>query len=176
MSKLAYLAFAVVALGCGDNSGSGQDMAMPIQIPHNFDQINSEILQPSCAAFSVCHSAAGQSMAGHMDLSADPYKALVGVLSDNLKAKGEGKLRVKPCDAANSFMTIKLKLTMDQPIPTAQNPTAGYGHHMPDTNPNLPDVQIQAISDWIARGALQTESPTVTGSTCLLSTDMAGHD
>lgn len=171
MRKLAYFAFVVLAAGCGDNSGGGQDMAMQIQIPHNFDQINSEILQPSCAAFSVCHSVAGASMAGHLDLSSDPYKVLVGVLSDNPKAKGEGKLRVKQCDATNSFFVIKLKLTSDG------DPKTTYGHHMPDTNPNLPMEQIQAISDWVARGALKTEATDVVGSTCLLFKDMgAPHD
>ena len=39
-----------------------------------------------------------------LDLKTDPYTALVGVLSDNAKAKGEGQLRVKPCDSAHSFM------------------------------------------------------------------------
>jgi hypothetical protein len=169
MSKFAFACFALVVLGCGPDSGGGNDMAMQIQIPHNFDQINSEIMQGSCAAFSVCHSPAGMNMAGHLNLKDDPYGALVGVLSDNAKAKGEGKLRVKPCDPANSFQLIKLKLTSDG------DPMTTYGHHMPDTNPNLPTEQIQAISDWIARGALKNEPPDVTGNMCP-PVDMAKHD
>lgn len=170
MSRFALLATALAALGCGDTSGGGNDMAMPIQIPHNFDQINSEILQGSCAAFSVCHSPAGMNMAGHLNLKDDPYGAIVGKLSDNALAKSEGKLRVKPCDPTSSFFMIKLKLTSDG------DPKTTYGHHMPDTNPDLPAEQLSAISDWIARGALKTESPTVTGRTCLISSDMATHD
>jgi len=140
-------------------------------VPHNFDQINSEILQPSCAAFSVCHSLDGARDANMLDLSSDPYAALVGVAAVNAKAAGEGRLRVKPCDSANSFLIIKLKLPMNEDLNT------GYGDYMPDTNPHLPPAQIQAISDWIDRGALKSESATVTGSTCMLSTDMAGtHD
>jgi hypothetical protein len=173
MRTLALIGLALGVFGCGNSSG-GDDMAvdMAVEIPHNFDQINSEILQPSCAAFSVCHSMAGATMAGHLDLSSDPYKALVGVAANNAKAMGEGKLRVKPCDSANSFLLIKLKLTTDG------DATTTYGHHMPDTNPNLPPEQIQAISDWIARGALKSESPTVTGTTCMAGApDMAGgHD
>jgi hypothetical protein len=45
---------------------------------------------------------------------------------------------------------------------------------MPDTNPHLPSAQIQAISDWIDRGALKSEPATVTGKTCTIATDMAG--
>jgi hypothetical protein len=136
-------------------------------VPHNFDEINTQILGPSCAAFSVCHSADGAKDAGKMDLKTDPYKDLVGVLADNAKAKGEGQLRVKPCDSAHSFLIFKLKLA------TNQDPMTGYGHYMPDTNPHLPNEQIQAISDWIDRGALKSEPATVTGKTCQLVADMA---
>ena len=136
-------------------------MAVVVVVPHNFDQINTHILGPSCAAFSVCHSPDGARDANMLDLKTDPYAALVGVLSQNAKAMGEGKLRVKPCDSANSFLTIKLKLAANQDSKT------GYGDYMPDTNPHLPNEQIQAITDWIDRGALKTESATVTGKTCL---------
>jgi hypothetical protein len=142
-----------------------------VVVPHNFDQINTQILQPSCAAFSVCHSASGASMAGHLDLKTDPYGALVGKLSDNAKAKAQGLLRVKPCDSAHSFLTIKLEL------PQNLDPKTDYGHYMPDSNPHLPSEQIQAIKDWIDRGALQNEPATVSGRQCTLGGgDMAVHD
>ena len=173
MWKIAALSLTLLAFGCGDDTStsSGADMAMTmVQVPHNFDQINSEILGPSCAAFSVCHSPEGARDANMLDLKTDPYNALVGVLSQNAKAMGEGKLRVKPCDSANSFLTIKLLLPMNQ------DRTTGYGDYMPDTNPHLPSAQIQAISDWIDRGALKSEPATVTGKTCMLGADMAGTD
>ncbi len=142
-----------------------------VNVPHNFDQINSEILQPSCANFSVCHTPSYASQAGHLDLKTDPYAALVGVAADNMKAKGEGKLRVKPCDGANSF--VILKLTM----PQNQDPTTGYGNYMPSGNPHLPPEQIKAIQDWIDRGANKNEPATVTGNTCMAAADMARpHD
>src|SRR5262249_37943537 len=136
MFKPTLLAFAVLAVGCGNNSGGGQDMAVPIQIPHNFDEINSFVFKPSCAAFSVCHSTQGASMAGNLNLQVDPYTALVNVLSDNNKAKTEGLFRVKPCDPTNSFLIIKLTLAMNQSV------TTGYGNYMPDSNPHLPNEQI----------------------------------
>lgn len=179
MYKISLLGLALAVLGCGgdSSSGGGADMAMQVVVPHNFDEINSEILQTSCANFSVCHSPAGQSLAGHLDLKTDPYAALFGVLSDNGKAKSEGTLRVKPCDSAHSFLIFKLKLPMNDLVPTPTNPTAGYGHYMPDTNPHLPNEQVQAISDWIDRGALKNEPVTVTGHTCAGSVDMARtHD
>jgi hypothetical protein len=149
-----------------------------VVVPHNFDQINSEILAPSCAAFSVCHSGAGAKDANKLNLAStnsdgtpnDPYLALVGVAADNMKANAEGQLRVKPCDSAHSFFLFKLKLA------TNEDPLTGYGHYMPDTNPHLPSEQIQAISDWIDRGALRTESATVTGKTCLVVPDLGAHD
>ncbi|MGZ3440289.1 MAG: hypothetical protein ACXVDD_12280 [Polyangia bacterium] len=141
-----------------------------VVVPHNFDQINTQLLATGCAAFSVCHSAAGAKDAGKMDLQTDPYMALVGVPADNAKAKGEGQLRVKPCDSAHSFLIFKLKLA------TNEDPLTGYGHYMPDTNPHLPNEQIQAISDWIDRGALKNEPATVTGKTCQIVADMATTD
>jgi hypothetical protein len=152
-----------------------------VVVPHNFDQIYSEILAPSCAGFSVCHSAAGApTLANKLNLAMmnldntpnDPYLALVGAMSVNTQALAEGKLRVKPCDSTNSFLTIKLTLPL-----TATDPMVGYGEYMPQGSGHLPDTQIQAIKDWIDRGALRTESATVTGKTCQLVADMAAaHD
>jgi hypothetical protein len=170
MWKIAALSLSLFALGCGDTTNGGPADMTAVVVPHNFDEINSQILQKSCANFSVCHSTSGQSMAGHLDLSQDPYTALVGKLSDNAKAKGQGLLRVKPCDSANSFLTIKLTLPMNL------DPTTDYGHYMPDTNPHLANEQIQAIKDWIDRGALKSEPATVTGHACTLTADMAAHD
>ncbi|MCU1279397.1 MAG: hypothetical protein JWM53_2943, partial [bacterium] len=106
-----------------------------VVVPHNFDQINSEILGPSCAAFSVCHSGQGQHDANMLNLAAtnldgtpnDPYVALVNAAAQNMKAHGEGQLRVKPCDSAHSFTLFKLTLA------TNEDPLTGYGHYMPDT-------------------------------------------
>lgn len=167
MWKIAGLSLILGTLGCGDTTtNTGPDMTAVV-VPHNFDEINTQILGPSCAAFSVCHSVAGANDAGHMDLKTDPYKALVGEMVDNAKAKGEGQVRVKPCDSAHSFLVFKLKLQ------TNEDPMTGYGHYMPDTNPHLPNEQIQAIADWIDRGALKNEPATVTGHACQLVTDMA---
>lgn len=167
MLKTAVLALALLAVGCGDDTTSSPDMTMVV-VPHNFDQINTQILGPSCAAFSVCHGSKMPST-NDLDLKADPYAALVGVPAVNAKAASMGLLRVKPCDSAHSFLVMKLLLTQDT------DPTTDFGHHMPDTNPPLPMAQIQAIKDWIDRGALKTEPANVTGNTCMV-TDMGVTD
>jgi len=163
------------AAGCDDTTSNTPADMTAVAVPHNFDQINTMVLAPSCAAFSVCHSGDGARDANMLNLSAknqdgtpnDPYMALVGVAAVNTKAMSEGKLRVKPCDSANSFLMIKLKLAMNE------DTTTGYGHYMPDTNPHLDAAVIQAIGDWIDRGALRNEPATATGKTCTLGPDMA---
>ena len=75
-------------LGCGDSDQRQRPDMTAVVVPHNFDQINTEILQPSCAAFSVCHSTDGARDANMLDLKTDPYAALVGVLSDNAEGQG----------------------------------------------------------------------------------------
>ncbi|HEX8950999.1 MAG TPA: hypothetical protein VF945_04100 [Polyangia bacterium] len=151
-----------------------------VTVPHNYDQIYAQVLGPGCSTFSVCHSAeASPTSVNNLNLAMkkpdgtpnDPYAALVGVPAVNPIAMGEGRLRVKPCDSANSFLIIKLKL------PTNQDLKTGYGAWMPATNPHLDPAIIQAIADWIDRGALRSEPATVTGKTCTIGPDMAAaHD
>ena len=177
-----FCVVAVGALGCGDGGGSpGPDMATPVQRPHNFQQISEQVLQPSCADFSVCHSTRGAqdtpiNLCGAPDPNTnrpggavckptaaliDAYNALVGVASKNDQAKAEGLQVVKPCDPDKSFLIIKLKLPV-----TATDAKVGYGQHMPKDNPALPQEQLDGIRDWIARGAKLNEPADVTGSSC----------
>jgi hypothetical protein len=171
MKKLLVVLVLALAAGCPNDPGpDSNDMATQVLVPTNFTSINTEIFKISCANFSVCHSAAGASNAGNLDLQTDPYAALVGVTADNAKAKGEGKLRVDPCHPDNSFLLTKLRLMTDT------DPKVGYGSHMPGGgNPNLPSAQIQAISDWISRGALKSEPSSVSGATCQLPSDGGVH-
>jgi hypothetical protein len=48
----------------------------------------------------------------------------------------------------------------------------GYGASMPKKNPHIDPLQLQAIKDWIARGAHRSEPETVSGNVC--RTDDAG--
>jgi hypothetical protein len=180
---------ALLALpGCPDNNNNDMgsaDMAVPV--PTNFAQIANEILQPTCAGFSSCHSNAGLNDAAKLNLCSAPrpgvtgidickstsslmgaYNALINQPAANLQAKGEGLVLVKPCDPAHSFIITKLKLPT-----TAVDKDVGYGEHMPKDSPSLPQAQIDAISDWIARGAHFDEPATVSGSICVPDVDMS---
>ena len=172
ISILASLIF--VAAGCGSsstNSDMGGDMQIITLVPTNFASINTDIIQPTCAKFSVCHSADGKTTANNLDLSTDPWGQLVNQPAQNNKAMAMGLLRVKPCDAANSFLAQKVAMTMDLDKMT------DFGHHMPDVAGEfLTGAQIQAIKDWINRGALKDEPAGVSGSTCQLFQDMGQQD
>jgi hypothetical protein len=160
MRKLCLL-LVLVGSAC-DKPDMNVDMRdMSIVTPHNFDQINTYVLQPLCANFSVCHSKQGARDAGHLDLSQMAYENLVNVLSDNKMAGAEGLLRVKICDPDHSFLYKKLTLPETQ-----RDSKVGYGASMPKDNPHLPAEQLQAIRDWISRGAKRFEPDDVTGTTC----------
>jgi hypothetical protein len=116
--------------------------------PTTFSAINQQVLQPSCAHFSVCHSKTGARDAGKLDLATDPYTALVNADCTNDQAKAEGKKRVVAGDPANSFLLIKLQL------PVTATDDGGYQESMPLKNPHLPDVDLQGIRTWIMKGAL----------------------
>ncbi len=139
LKRIGLSAALLLASGCPSS---------PSQ-PTTFTEINDQILQPTCAAFSTCHSTDGASVANHLDLSKFPYQALVNAPAVNMQAMSEGKVRVKPGDPDNSLMWIKLNLPLDA------SATDGYGGSMPSSDsPHLPDAQLQGIKKWILAGAL----------------------
>jgi hypothetical protein len=152
--------------GCGGSSSPDNqadmktdDQSQPDNGVHNFSQINDQVFKTNCS-LSGCHAAASSSAANGLDLETDPYHALVNQPSVNGQAHSEGKLRVDPCHPENSFLITKLNLMTDN---------TPFGTHMPAIGGvHLPEAQIQGISDWIARGAVQDEPATVTGTTCTL--------
>jgi hypothetical protein len=184
---------AIVGVGCGDDV-SPVDMT---SVPSNFAQISAQILQPTCVS-SQCHSDLGASPGNSdlgflgnandlnlcdafnrgfmpMDLCGptktlhDAYAELVGVPAVNPMAHNMGLLRVKPCDPDNSFMIIKLLLPE-----SATDPNVGYGEHMPNVaGVSLLPAQIQAIKDWISRGAHEDEPDSVSGAVCTPDADMS---
>jgi hypothetical protein len=175
--RILSLSLALSLLGCGGNNaevldgGSSVDMTGAAPAPTNFAGINKEILQPTCT-FSTCHSTTGARTSNKLNLQDDPtgagviaFAALVNQPAVNAKAAAAGLLRVKPCDATDSFLMTKLTLAHDL------DPDTDYGARMPSGSPALPAADVQAIQDWISRGALQDEPATVSGSTCAVAVD-----
>jgi hypothetical protein len=164
MRSSMVMALLMVASGCGaaadGSGGAGPDMA-PVAVPHNFAQIQSQVIEPGCS-FSVCHSAHYAESAGKLDFTTDAYAALVGQAPDNAQAKQQSMVRVKPCDPEGSFLYVKLTLPASQ-----TDSTVGFGSHMPASNPSLAPAQLQGIHDWIARGAHRDEPDDASGTTCV---------
>jgi hypothetical protein len=178
MMKILSLSLALTLLGCGGSSGSkndggtGDDLSVTTPALTNFASINSHVLQPSCT-FSTCHSPDGARTSDMLNLKDDgtsaagsiAFAALVNQPAVNAKAAAAGLVLVTPCDATDSFLVTKLTLAHDL------NVVSDYGARMPSGNAALPAAQIQAIEDWINRGALQDEPATVSGSKCTITAD-----
>ena len=114
---------AAVKRKCSDG-GSGADMTAPLLLPTNFAGINKRSLQPTCT-FSTCHSTTGARTSNKLNLQDDStgagmvaFAELVGQPAVNAKAAAAGLLRVKPCDATNSFLVTKLTLATTDPTRT----------------------------------------------------------
>jgi hypothetical protein len=107
----------------------------------NLSAIQERIFTPSCT-FSSCHSAAGH--AGDLVLERGQSRdMLVGQAASQEQAAREGLLRVVAANPDASFLLTKLRPGMP----------AKYGKHMPDDSGQLDSDQIDAIAEWIRRGA-----------------------
>jgi uncharacterized protein (TIGR03118 family) len=108
--------------------------AAPAQV--TLTQLQTSIFTPIC---SVCHTGAGSSLPGSMNLTAGhAFASLVGVAS----VEQPSVLRVKPGDPANSYIIRKLE------------GAAGItGQRMPLGGPYLDQATIDQVQAWISAGA-----------------------
>lgn len=107
-------------------------------VPVTFSNINSEILQPTCAT-SNCHSKSAA--AGGLSLeSSNAYSNLVNVNATQLPSM---KL-VAPADTANSYFWHKVK--------GDQSSVGGGGGTMP-IGSTLSNANLERIQQWISEGA-----------------------
>src|SRR5262245_60703402 len=88
----------VLALAC---CGVSADCGNSTPPPTTYTAINSQVFAQSCGFTETCHKGNAH---GKLDLSVDPYAQLINYTCDNPRAQGEGLLRVKPGDSANSFL------------------------------------------------------------------------
>ncbi len=122
--------------------------------PATFSAIDRCIVQPTCAAFASCHSAAGHM--GDLDLATDPYNAIVGAPCKNSVAAARGWHEVTAGDPSTSFLYQKLVLpaaTDKPPHPGDPLQNGGLGDRMPQTGQTLDGPSIDQIKQWIAAGA-----------------------
>ncbi len=132
---LFFFGFSIISLlSCGGGDS-------PVPTKPKLSSIQANIFTPSCA-LSSCHSAS--TAQGNLVLTEGKSRAnLVNVAASNTAAAAAGKLRVVPGDPDNSFLVQKL-----------EGPGAGEGVLMPQGSSGLPQDQIDAIREWIAKGAL----------------------
>jgi len=143
---LLGLAFA----GCGGSNTSTSMPAAPTPTPTptattnaTFSNIQHDIFETSDpsgrAACTNCHTSAGRSPAGGLDLShAAAYDQLVNIPSRAAPAS----MRVIPGNANGSYLVHTIEGTPDI-----------VGKRMPLNGPYLSDAQIAIIKQWIANGA-----------------------
>jgi hypothetical protein len=120
-----------------------------------FETIQERIFSFRGCNVGTCH---GPFASANLDLRPGAsYAELVGVDADNPVANAAGKKLVVPGDAAASFLSQKLRGTMDG--------AGGEGQQMPLIGGPLPEVERDLIDAWIEAGAPQgTEVP---GAPCL---------
>jgi len=103
--------------------------------------LQERIFTPSCT-FSACHSAAGHE--GQLVLErGQAHAQLVGQPAVQEQAALERLVRVVAGNPDASFLLLKLQPRLP----------AKYGKHMPDAAGQLDGDQLEAIAEWIRRGA-----------------------
>ena len=119
-----------------------------------------EVIQQRIFSFRGCNvgTCHGPFTASNLDLRPGAsYAELVDVAADNPVANAAGKKLVAPGNAAASFLSQKLRGTIDTP--------GGEGERMPLVGGALPAEELDLIDAWINAGAPQGEE--VPGAPCL---------
>jgi hypothetical protein len=139
--RVLLVAVAVTGLACDETLS---DITGPTpSLEPTFSNIRENIFESTDTAGRTacvaCHTSAGRPPAGGLDLSRDPYAALVNSPS----RQKEGAVQVIPGDPAASYLIQKLE------------GTAGIiGLRMPRGGPPyLTEGQVLVIERWIQLGA-----------------------
>ena len=133
----AFLALPVACvldtapLGAGP-SGPGTANTMPSALYTLFVNYNCTV--------SSCHSSTGN--APHLNNAATAYSAMVNVAAGETCTNPSATLYVKPGDAANSVLMLKL---LGSTCASSQMPLGGGA---------MSSADIQRLTDWINAGAL----------------------
>ena len=162
----AVLLVALLAGGCrydldhheADASVSGRSCKMATvavcqeaDSHSDFTWIKDKIFAANCFGAS-CHT--GTTASGKLDLTDDPYLALMGTGAGVMSNLDPAHQRIVPGDPANSYLFFILKGTeASSGTPAFAEPPANVGY-MPMSNGTLCCQKIDAIDRWITAGAV----------------------
>jgi hypothetical protein len=135
-------------------SGSSSGGTPPLSA--DFDAIQANVFTPIC---SVCHTGATAPQGLRLD-AANSYNLLVNIASTEVPSI----LRVKPGDAANSYIIQKLE------------GHAAVGAQMPFGEPPLPASTIAFIVQWITDGAQPGASASAMAATFRIASVAPGNE
>ena len=136
VSLVALAALASAALGCSSGGDSSGGMMSTNGVQASIDDIQNKIFTPRCAV-SGCHT--GPTPQNGLDLTLGQSQANL----INVPATWDPNfLRVKPNDAVNSY--LYMKLVADPRI---------MGQRMPKGGPYLDAQELGAIFEWIEGGS-----------------------
>ena len=117
----------------------------------DFTWIKDKIFAANCFGAS-CHT--GTTASGKLDLTDDPYLALMGTGAGVMSNLDPAHQRIVPGDPANSYLFFILKGTeASSGTPAFAEPPANVGY-MPMSNGTLCCQKIDAIDRWITAGAM----------------------
>ncbi len=175
LRPLSLVAIALLGACSGGNGGPIIDSGPVFDAPYSmacieamehsdFDWINDNIFNRSCANFSSCHQ--GNTPAGSLNmLPTRAYDELVNVPSEYF---GDW-MRVKPCSPEESYLLVRMRCfseTVPEGMSCEHGPLDG-GSLMPPGVGQRPicGPKVEAIRRWILNGAPEvgTENSCGTG-------------
>ena len=123
----------------------GEPPAEPIE--PTFASIEEHLLRSRCTG--PCHSGGEENAAGHLDLSVDPWTALVEAPARSRQCGDEDRVLVVPGRPDESLLWKKLEARA-----AGHAPPCGVGMPPPPDRPAVPDEARAAVRSWIETGAL----------------------
>ncbi|MBI3181591.1 MAG: hypothetical protein HYZ28_05570 [Myxococcales bacterium] len=130
----------MLSLGCGPGPKVGEPVDPEPPVEATFSSISEGILQRTCAV-SGCHVGDPPPRAPMSLESGRAYGALVGVAS----MQAPRLMRIAPGDPEKSYLLYKLR--------GSASSVGGIATRMPLGRQALPEQEISAIQEWIAKGA-----------------------
>jgi hypothetical protein len=137
--------------GASDSQGTGDSGRQMVGVREvgllqpTFDNVHAHVLLPGCAV-AGCHDAANSSGDLNMETVAGAYAALISIPANNVLAKENGWVRIRPGALDTSFLIRKVL-----------GPGVGEGTAMPSPALQLAPDWLHLVERWIEAGAMAPE-------------------